>query len=105
MVSKLTLDLSGNRHWNNENNKSHRIDGPAVEYINGAKFWFLNGKKHRLDGPACEYGDGCTIWFQNGKKHKIDGPAVQEDDGSKEWWLNGTQYSEEEYKMKVRGLC
>lgn len=30
----------------------HRIDGPAVEIINGNKYWFNMGKKHRLDGPA-----------------------------------------------------
>ena len=35
-----------------ENDELHRIDGPAVEYTNGSKYWFVEGKYHRLDGPA-----------------------------------------------------
>ena len=38
--------------------KRHREDGPAVEYADGSKEWYLNGKLHREDGPACEYADG-----------------------------------------------
>ena len=30
----------------------HRVDGPAVEYPNGDKEWWVNGKRHREDGPA-----------------------------------------------------
>jgi len=26
------------------NGELHRKDGPAAEYINGSKFWYINGK-------------------------------------------------------------
>ena len=35
----------------------HREDGPAVEYNNGIKFWYLHGKRHRADGPAVDIAD------------------------------------------------
>ncbi len=27
-------------------NKFHREDGPAIEYPNGSKYWFLHGKEY-----------------------------------------------------------
>ena len=30
--------------WFNLNGEHHREDGPAVEYTNGDKYWFINGK-------------------------------------------------------------
>jgi len=36
----------------------HRLDGPAVEYVDGSKRWWVEGQRHRLDGPAIEYADG-----------------------------------------------
>ena len=46
----------------------HRTDGPACEYKNGNKMWFVNGKRHRLDGPAAEYFiSGVNSWYVNGE--------------------------------------
>ncbi len=45
----------------------HREDGPAVEKLNGDKFWYLNGKLHRDDGPAVEKVSGYKFWYLNGK--------------------------------------
>jgi hypothetical protein len=28
------------------NGELHRIDGPAIEHPNGAKFWYLNGRQY-----------------------------------------------------------
>ena len=28
--------------------------------------WYLNGKCHRIDGPAVEFADGSKYWFLNG---------------------------------------
>jgi len=36
---------------------------------NGDKFWYLNDKVHREDGPAAEYIDGRKGWYLNGNKH------------------------------------
>ena len=47
----------------------HRTDGPAVEYANGNKYWYLNGKLHRTDGPAIEYANGNKYWYINGKEY------------------------------------
>jgi hypothetical protein len=30
--------------------------------------WFLNGKRHREDGPAIEYVNGDKYWLINGKQ-------------------------------------
>ena len=43
----------------------HREDGPAVEYFNGSKVWWLNGEMHRMDGPAVEYVNGGKVWYVN----------------------------------------
>jgi hypothetical protein len=70
------------------NGKRHRLDGPAVEGSNGYKSWFVNNKRHRLDGPAVEYSNGDKVWFVNGKRHRLDGPAYEDSDGSKIWYVN-----------------
>jgi len=48
----------------------HRLDGPAIEYANGRKVWYVNGKLHRLNGPAVEGEDeGEDVgkaWYVNG---------------------------------------
>ena len=46
--------------------KRHRLDGPAVEWADGSKAWYVNGKLHRLDGPAVEYADGGKAWYVDG---------------------------------------
>ena len=43
----------------------HREDGPAIEWHDGGKMWYLNGKRHREDGPAVEYADGTKVWYLN----------------------------------------
>jgi hypothetical protein len=34
----------------------------------GPKFWYLNGVLHREDGPAIEYTNGGKEWWINGKE-------------------------------------
>jgi hypothetical protein len=75
----------------------HRTDGPAVEYSDGTKVWYLNGQRHRTDGPAIENSDGYKVWYLNGQRHRTDGPAIEYSNGSKEWYLNGHQMSEEDF--------
>jgi hypothetical protein len=45
----------------------HRETGPAIEWHDGSKEWYLNGKSHREDGPAIEYASGYKAWYLNGK--------------------------------------
>ena len=72
----------------------HREDGPAVEYSNGDKEWWINGRVHRIDGPAIET-DAYNMWYVNGKRHRTDGPTITWADGSKFWWINGIRLSPE----------
>lgn len=32
----------------------------------GTKRWFQNYKRHRLDGPAVEFNDGHKLWYIEG---------------------------------------
>ena len=34
----------------------------------GTKHWYLDNNLHREDGPAIEWADGDKSWFLNGKK-------------------------------------
>jgi hypothetical protein len=81
--------------------KCHREDGPAVEWADGTKFWWLNGKYHREDGPAVEYSNGTKIWYLNGKLHREDGPAVEWASGNKFWYLSGQPLSKEEWEKRT----
>jgi hypothetical protein len=69
----------------------------------GTKIWRLpNGFLHREDGPACEYVNGSRHWYINGELHREDGPAVEHIDGYRGWYINGKEYTEQEYKYKTR---
>lgn len=41
----------------------HNEGEPAIEYKNRSKFWHQHGKLHRLDGPAAEYADGSKCYY------------------------------------------
>ena len=76
----VTVDDKGNTRWYKDANCTvlHRTDGPAVEYADGSKVWYLNGHRHRTDGPAVEWADGY-----------------------KEWWLNGEHLTQEEHLRRI----
>ena len=38
----------------------------------GTKQWYLNGKLHREDGPAIEYVDGDKYWFLKNKFYGLE---------------------------------
>lgn len=52
-----------------------------------------NGEYHREDGPAIECLDGAKYWFKEGERHRIDGPANEHMSGAKGWYVNGIEYS------------
>lgn len=125
----VEVDESGDVRWRmTESRAKHREDGPAVEWADGDKFWYIDGLLHREDGPACVWADGGKSWYKKGKRHREDGPAlefgsgtkfwlindefhreegpaVERPDGRKEWYLNGLKFTEEEHttEMKRRG--
>ena len=58
----------GDKRYYNAEDQLHREDGPAEEWIDGDKWWYLNDKIHREDGPAIEWVNGKKIWYLNDKK-------------------------------------
>lgn len=74
MILKSTStkkELPGGVMWKNVKGQLHREDGPAIEYNNGDKSWWVNGKYHRLDGPAREWSKGDKSWWVNDVQIKI----------------------------------
>ena len=70
----------------------------------GHKFYYSDREMknlHREDGPAVEYVNGDRVWYLNGLFHREDGPAVQWEDGPKWWYLNGQCISEAEHKRRT----
>jgi len=96
---KVKVNTAGTIEWY-QNDKLHRLDGPAIEYANGYKFWYQNDKLHRLDGPAVEYANGYKVWYQNDKRHREDGPACEYADGDRYWFIEGKELSEEEFNNR-----
>jgi hypothetical protein len=62
----------------------------------------LNGRLHREDGPAVEWTNGDKHWWVDGLRHREDGPAIEYSDGTKEYWLEGIEYTEEEFNNKIK---
>ena len=98
---KVTVDSEDTVRWYNlKTDKYHREGGPAVEYADGTKSWYLNGRYHRVDGPACD-SSSFKSWWLNGKRHRTDGPAVEWADGTKAWYLNDVEYTEKQFNSKM----
>ena len=68
-MSNPEIDAYGNKRWRNEKGQLHREDGPAIEYTEGSKYWYLNNEIHREDGPAIECPNGTNYWYLNGEYH------------------------------------
>jgi hypothetical protein len=91
MDEQITCEITseGNKRWR-LNGKLHRLDGPAVEDIDGFRSWWINGILHRdNDLPAVEWADGHKEWWINGKLHRESGPAIDMGGWGKTWWING----------------
>jgi len=94
----IHIDTDGNKFYykDREMNIRHRLDGPASEWSDGDKFWYVDGKRHRLDGPASEYADGNKSWWVGGKLHRLDGPAIEWADGTKFWYVESKRLTEKQ---------
>ena len=93
--SFLFIDIYGIKRWKNKKGELHRLDGPAVEYIDGAEEWYQNGYLHRLNWPAAIRNDGTKEWWQNGVLHRLDGPALETLNGHKQWYVGGKRSRED----------
>lgn len=70
----------------------HREDGPAIISADAEEWWY-KGFRHRVIGPAIQYKNGDREWFVDGKRHRVKGPAIIKD-GQLEWWQNNMRYRE-----------
>ena len=85
-MSHITiLRPDGTREWKNANGERHREDGPAIEWANGSRNWFINGIAHRVDGPSYEDVNGYSEWWKHGKLVR------------KEWHVQGVLTRREHY--------
>ena len=98
----MEIDQKGTKIWRNAKGQKHREDGPAIEYTDGLKFWYINGKLHREGGPAIEGSSGAKEWYIDGKYHREDGPAVEYTYGKKRWFIDGEHYSFEDWLDKLQ---
>ena len=71
------------------------------EFFNRIEYYNSKGQKHRTDGPAVEYHNGDKHWYINDKRHREDGPAVEHSDVYKSWYLNGIRYTEDQYNQEL----
>lgn len=79
----------GIKVWKDEAGQLHRVGGPAIEWAEGTKGWYIHGELHREDGPAIEWIDGSTEWYYKGKIHRVGGPASKFVGSSEQWWVHG----------------
>ena len=73
MKNKRFRTLPDRIEYYNDKGEIHRLDGPAVEFDNGDKEWWINGSRHRLDGPAIEWSNGYKSWYLNGEGYTEEG--------------------------------
>jgi hypothetical protein len=88
MEPTMEIDRKGNKFWRLRHAVRHRTDGPAIEWADGDKWWFLNGKHHRTDGPAIECMDGSTQWWLHDDEMIFD-----------EWLIANTEISDDQQVM------
>jgi hypothetical protein len=99
----VRINSRGDRRWCKPGTYIlHRLDGPAVEYADGTRQWWVDGKLHRLDGPAVEYADGSREWWVDDKLHRLDGPAYEGASGSRWWFIEGEKIAEREFLARTQ---
>ena len=74
----------------------------VIVYTERTNWYNLEGQLHREDGPAIEFADGYKVWFLNEQCHRDDGPAIEKPNGDKEWYLNGQKLTEEQFNQRTQ---
>ena len=55
----VVYQLSGDYEYieyKNDKGQTHRLDGPAYEWANGSKYWYVNGKEYSKKEFERKYG-------------------------------------------------
>lgn len=76
-------------------------DNYKVKYPNRIDYYNDSGDLHRDNGPAIEYDEGYKSWFLNGKRHRLDGPAVEGiEEKENLYWINGAFYEKDAFEKQ-----
>lgn len=43
------IDSKGHKYWYNDKGLLHRLNGPAIEYFNSSKSWYIDDLKYTHD--------------------------------------------------------
>lgn len=54
--------MIGYRIWLNDQGRTHREEGPAIEWDDGSKEWWEHGKRHRENEPAIKWPGYEGFW-------------------------------------------
>jgi len=98
---KMYINEYGDKVYKNSKGEYHRLDGPAVEWVNKSKFWYKEGLCHREDGPAIEKKNGDKLWYKEGMWHRVDGPAIEYAHGSKFWFILNDGLEDKEFNSWI----
>lgn len=73
-----------------------------VNPITGTRVYYdRDDLPHRVDGPAVEFVDGTELWYQHGLRHRTDGPAIVRANGVRRWFLYGKEFTEENHRLML----
>ena len=104
------IDEYGDKRWK-LNGNLHNEHGPAIEFVDGTKCWYINNQCHRFEVdlktglllPAIEWNDGSKNWYMHGKTHRdeidpetgLSLPAMTYPDGSGYWYKNNLRHRDD----------
>ena len=102
-MSKQKVYKDGTIEWVISGGQRHRINGHAVEWLDGTKGWYIVRSVHRLNDPAVIFNGSEANWYLNSKPHRINGPFSERIGREERWYIGGKRYTESEYNriMKV----
>lgn len=88
-MARIIITSEGNKHYLNDDNEYHRLDGPSSIFKSGATWWFINGVQTNRENPSDIYRDGSVAWYVENKIERNNGPAFDEPTGLKKWHIKG----------------
>jgi hypothetical protein len=95
------------QYWHDKEGQVHRIDGPAIELLDGSKSWYINGMKivcenneqfleivsmNKFDNPIIDENNNKRWYNDKRQLHREDGPAVEYIEGAKWWYINDQRH-------------
>jgi hypothetical protein len=77
-------------------------EGLAWTSDNGCVYRYnFDGHFHCSNGPAIEYKNGSRFWYVRGYCHRENGPAKEFSTGRKEYWLFGERIPKKKFTKKL----